>query len=527
MAHREGALSPRFSLLLRRWAAGAGRLAAASLLSLAAFSMAQQVPQASPANVEVAAAAYYAAADALVVALGVDLGRAPSPDDPAWHAALAAASHASALAADVQESSPAEEQVAALELTRRAYRLEAHAYGLTNWYSRAFAAWDAFLAAGGELTDSRPTLPSGAGAHLNTDRAEFHRVVSQLAFSRYEAGDPAGAQGWYLTLLDQEPDDPEALRWLARIAYERGDTAAAVVIWQRLVEVAPDDEGARFFLELSREREKYGVAASEAYRQGLRAYDAGRLDAALEAFEAAVASNPGFTNAAVWAGRTALEAERPDAAVKFWQLAVRLDPDDARSAWFLDYARVQQRWGVAAGRAYYDGLALYEDGDVAEAQKRFLAAVEAAPDFKDANVWAARTTQELDRPDEAIAYWQAVLRLDPNDDRARYFIHNARQAAQYGTDASEAFARGLAAYQAGDGDTAQAEFAAATAASPLFVQAWAYLGRVAFQKRDYVVAAEAYARALELQPDDEDYAFFAGEAARLAGVEQDAPAGAP
>ncbi len=520
MAHREGALSSPLASIGGRWAAGAVRLAAASLLGLFAFSMAQETDQ---AGVGAAVAAYEATEDALVWAMSIDLGRAPSPDDPAWHVALAAASRAAALAADVQQSASSEEQAAALDLARRAYRLEAHAYGLTNWYIRALSAWDAFFAVGGELTDSKPSLPSGADARLNTDGDEFHRVVSQLAFSRYEAGDFAGAHAWYLTLLDHAPDDPEALRWLARIAYERGDTADAVVIWQRLVEVAPDDEGARFFLELSRERKEYGVAASEAYRQGLRGYDAGRLGAALEAFQVAIATNPEFTNAAVWAGRTALETERPDAAVTYWELAVKLDPSDTRSAWFLDYARVQQRWGVSAGRAYYDGLALYEDGDLAEAQKRFLAAAEAAPDFKEANVWAARTTQELGRPDEAIAYWQAVLRLDPNDDRARYFIHNARQAALYGTEASEAFARGLAAYQSGDGDAAQAEFAAAAAASPIFVQAWAYLGRVAFQNRDYVVASDAYARALELQPDDEDYAFFAAEAARLADLKQSAP----
>jgi len=111
-----------------------------------------------------------------------------------------------------------------------------------------------------------------------------------------------------------------------------------------------------------------------------------------------------------------------------------------------------------------------------------------------------------------------VLRLDRNDDRARYFIANARQAIVYGTVASEAFSRGLAAYQAGDGPTAQAEFAAAATASPNFLQAWAQLGRVALQNRDYQVAASAYARAAELAPTDEDYAYFAAEAARLAGA---------
>lgn len=454
-------------------------------------------------------AAYAAAEGALVAALAVPLERTPSPDDPAWHAALQAATRAAEVAAAGVAGEP----------LLRAYRLEAHAYGLTNWYSRAFAAWDAFLAAGGELTDTKPALPAGADSHLASDRAEYRRVVGQLAFARYEAGDLEEARGWYLTLLERVPDDPEALRWLARIAYERGDTSAAVVIWQRLLEVAPDDEGARFFLELSRERERYGVEASEAYRLGLRAYEAGRLEPALEAFEAAATANPEFANAAVWAGRTALELDRPELAVRYWERAVRLAPDDARSSWFLEYARLQAAWGVTAGRAYYEGLAAYEDGDLEKARSRFLAATEAAPQFKDALVWTARTTQELGRPDEAIAYWQAVLRLDRDDERARYFIGNARRAVQYGPEAGGAFSRGLAAYQVGDGPTAQAEFAAAVAAAPGFLQAWVYLGQVAFQNRDYRVAADAYSRAAALDPSEDDYVFFADEAERLAAAE--------
>lgn len=464
------------------------------------------------------AAAYGAAEQALVVAIETPLGRAASPDDAVWRAALDAASLATSLAVAAEQAAPLDAQESALEASRRAYRLEARAYGLTNWYSRAFAAWDGFLASGGELTDTAPQLPSGASDHLSTDREEFHRVVNQLAFARYEAGDLDEARSWYLTLLDMAPDDPEALRWLARIAYEQGDTSAAVVIWQRLVEVAPDDEGARFFLDLSREREQYGEAASEAYRLGLRAYEAGRIDAALEAFQAAVAANPNFANATIWAGRSALEAKKPELAVRYWENAVALDPRDARSAWFLENARLQAQWGVVAGTAYYAGLAAYDAGELEIAHTEFLKAAEAAPTFKEAFVWTARTSQELGRPDEAIGYWQTVLRLDRNDDRARYFIANARQAIVYGTVASEAFSRGLAAYQAGDGPTAQAEFAAAATASPNFLQAWAQLGRVALQNRDYQVAASAYARAAELAPTDEDYAYFAAEAARLAGA---------
>lgn len=472
------------------------------LSSLSSPALAQEGSAASASF----AAAYEQAEQAFVTALRTDLGRAPSLDDAVWHDAVTVAEALPDAAADPDDRLSAN-------------RFLAHVYGATNWYIRAFAAWDAFLADGGELSGQRLPLPADVYDKLLPDDAEFHRVVGQLAFARYEAGDPGGARSWYLTLLDMVPDDPEALRWLARIAFEENDTSTAVAIWQRLVEVAPEDEGAKFFLELSQERARFGEEASEAYRRGLRAYEAGEFTEAFDDFRAAVGSNPEFTDATVWAGRAALDLDLPAQAVGYWERAVTLDPEDARSRWFLEYARTLDRWGVAAGRAYYAGLAAYEAGELDAAAAEFLAAAEAAPEFVDAYVWAARSTQEAGRPAEAIAYWQAVLRLDRNDDRASYFIRNARQAILHGTVAADAYARGMGAYEAGDGPGAQAEFAAAVAAAPDYTLAWAYLGRVAFQNRDYAAAAEAYGRAAALEPDNDDYAFFAGESERLANAQ--------
>ncbi len=520
MADGEGALRPVPGQGVGRRRSLAGLVVMVFALAAAAFALVADAPHAA------LVAAYARAEGAFVAALRTVLGRAPSLDDAVWREAIAAADE---LVAAAEQAGAADRTTAGQDDLLRAYRLRAHVYGATNWYIRAFSAWNDYLAEGGELSGRTLELPDDVSDKVLPDEAEFHRVVGQLAFARYEAGDMSGARSWYLTLLDILPDDPEALRWLARIAFEENDTAAAVVIWQRLVEVAPDDEGARFFLDLSREREHYGEGASEAYRLGLREYEAGDLTGALDAFRAAVAANPEFTDATVWAGRTALELDLPGEAVGYWVRATTLAPEDARSRWFLEYARTLDRWGVAAGRAYYAGLAAYEAGELDAAAERFRAATEAAPEFVDAYVWAARSTQEAGRPAEAIAYWQAVLRLDRTDDRARYFIRSARLAIAHGTAAADAYARGMAAYAAGDGLTAQAEFAAATTAAPDFTLAWAYLGQVAFQNRDYAAAAAAYGRAGELEPDNDDYPFFAGEAERLAGLREgpDSPAPDP
>jgi tetratricopeptide (TPR) repeat protein len=270
-------------------------------------------------------------------------------------------------------------------------------------------------------------------------------------------------------------------------------------------------------LSLITERERVGEAASEAYREGLSAYEEDRLGEAHAAFAKAVAANPEFVDAAVWAGRTALELELPATAVRFWERVVARRPGDGGARYFLDVARTQALWGVEAGRAFFAGQSAYERGDLESAADSFVSALEANPSMLEAWVWAARTSQELGEPEEALYFWQGVLERRPDDERARYFTELARQQIEFGPRAGQAFAEAVRHYQLAEFDQAEAGFRQAVEANPQFALAWAWLGRLYFTRADYPAAAEAYRRAAELQPANEDYSFFANEAARLAG----------
>jgi tetratricopeptide (TPR) repeat protein len=151
------------------------------------------------------------------------------------------------------------------------------------------------------------------------------------------------------------------------------------------------------------------------------------------------------------------------------------------------------------------------------ANEAFVEAARASAEFEDAWVWAARTYQELGNHAEAIYWWQGVLRLDPGDSRAEYFLSQAQNQLAYGVAAGEAFTRAVRAYQVADVAAAETAFREAVEANPEFAAAWGWLGRIAFADERYEDAAEAFSRAAELQPDNQDYAFFAEEARRLAG----------
>lgn len=453
-----------------------------------------------------AASAAYARAEQAILRAH-ELPERPHPDVAAWREALVLADEA------VRAARPL-----GGDALLRALRQSARAYGLTGWYSRSYASWNEYLDSGGVLGVARVAVqgPGGEPVVLPSDADLFVQVGVQLGFARYQAGDLEGAVPYYQRVLEVRPEEPESLRWLGRIAYELGDARAAVGYWERLVRQNPDDRAANYYLERSQERLAYGVAASDAYQAGIAAYEAGEVERAFTAFAEAFAANPAFAEAAVWAGRTALETGRPEVAVPYWERALELRPDDARAAWFLEVARAYQRWGVEAGRAYYQGQSAYDAGDLDGAAAAFEAAILSNPGMVDAWVWAARSHQEAGRPEQAARFWQGVLERDPEDERARWFLALALQQTAFGPEAGTAFMQGLASYQAGDALAAEEAFRAAVDAQPEFAAAWGYLGRIAFQDGRYLEAAQAYGRAAALEPDDEDYAFFAEESLRLA-----------
>ncbi len=466
----------------------------------------QSAPAAQEVTEATAAQAFASAEEALAAA--VASGQTPHPDQPAWREVYEKAD--AAVDAARREGTP--------QQLRDALLLAARGYGLMQWHARAFARFDEYIAEGGELTDA-------ADPQLPTDLKLFVDSANQLAYARYQAGDHVGATGYYLTVLELAPDDPEALRWLARIAFERGDVDGARVaigLWERLLEVEPGDESARYYLERSRQRADVGVAASDSFHSGLAAYEAGDLEGALNLFQAALTANPSFTDAEVWAGRIALELRLPELAVRHWRNVTEARPDDAGAAYFLRVSQTQARYGVTAGASYFDGLALYEAGDLEGAVEAFVAATTSAPEFVDAWVWAARSLQESGAATESVPYWERVLELTPDDERAAWFLRRARLATERGDVAGPAFFDAVAAYEAGDAERARRLLEEAVAAEPDFVEAWGYLGRIAFQEGRFLDAAEAYGRAAALSPGSDEYAFFAGESQRLAGGDAEA-----
>jgi tetratricopeptide (TPR) repeat protein len=224
-------------------------------------------------------------------------------------------------------------------------------------------------------------------------------------------------------------------------------------------------------------------------------------------------------------------------AIAEGQQALRLAPDHPAPLRFLAeaysitlwYARAWEMWfryEAVGGRFDEDAQMMlarvgsqlaysrYEQGDLEGALDYYRRVIDLVPDDLEAHVWAGRILLELRRPEDAAPFWEEVLRLDPGDARAQYFLELARDRARWGVDAADAFYEGVRLYEGGDLRGAQQSFARAGELNRAFTEAWAWLGRTYFEQGNYREAATYYRRAVSQAPENDTYRYFAEESER-------------
>lgn len=355
---------------------------------------------------------------------------------------------------------------------------------------------------GGALAEPSPE----AQAQLEAARAAMQEALT--TYERQYPDRPLWQQAIRAAKRATElaPEEGEPLRLLAEIYSRSNWYGPAWQAWNRYLEAgfALSSEVAPLYVEVGTEL-------------GYGAYSRGAKDEALGYYQRVIEEVPYSRDAYVWAGRILLEQGRPEEALPYWRTATERDPTDKGAAYFLQLAENEAEYGIAAGQAFQEGLSLYDEGQIQAASARFVAAARANEAFSEAYAWAGRTLLETGYPERAIPYWEALVERDPNDARAAYFLALARDQATWGPEAATDFRAGVAAYEAGDLDEAAARFRAATETRPNYAEAWAWRGRVAFERGDYAAARAAYERASELQPQNDTYRYFFEESARRAG----------
>lgn len=154
----------------------------------------------------------------------------------------------------------------------------------------------------------------------------------------YEGGRLTEALAAFRQATVDAPGLADAQRWLGRTALESGLGPEAVSAYQRAIALEGATASDAFFLDYARQVSAHGLAAVKAYRRAYDLYTAKDLAGATKGFEDATLLNPDFQVAWAWLGRVRLEAGDRPGAVRAYTVAVRLDPNDRSSAYFLSIA---------------------------------------------------------------------------------------------------------------------------------------------------------------------------------------------
>ncbi len=328
-----------------------------------------------------------------------------------------------------------------------------------------------------DLADqARTTLPK---SDWNIDRVPWKQAAA--------AADQAAAA---------EPSNPEYLLLRANIYTDVGFWKQAERSWDAYLALKPGDNAAR------------AKAANVQYNIGYAAYSRGDLVSAPIFFQKCSQLQPDNVACVIWNARVALEGGSYADAQRLYEQAAQLAPNDKTVPYFLQISRNAGKYGPAATAAFSRAYEALDKGDKAGALTLYQQATAAAPNFLDAWREQGRLALELGNLPAATAAYSAATSLPGASAADRYNLSVVQEAQGVGLAAVQAFRAAYTQYTAGDKAAAETGFIKAAQLSPKYAKAWAWVGRTAYERRDYPAAASAYGQAVALDPTDRASAYY-------------------
>jgi tetratricopeptide (TPR) repeat protein len=336
----------------------------------------------------------------------------------------------------------------------------------------------------------------------------------------------------YRQILDETPDNPDALHLLGVVAHQRGQFGRALNLIKKAVALAPDS--GNFYCNLAEACRMSGdvVGAEAAARKavaliphsadahnhlGLALQAQERHEEAVAAYRDAIELRPDFALAHNNIGGVLRELDRIDEALAAYREAVRLAPNLPLALSNL-------------------GQMLLEKGEKDEAEKYCKRAIELAPNFPEGLSNLGNVLRAKDNMKEAKDCYRLALKMRPQV----AMIHgNLGQALQQEGNLEEAikcynraveldpksprFESHMASALADKEDwtAAAAHYRKALALKSDFPEALNGLGKVLHEQGDFKGAIASFEESLKKKPDFADaYSNLAGAHAELGDLEK-------
>lgn len=262
-------------------------------------------------------------------------------------------------------------------------------------------------------------------------------------------GDYEAAERSLLTYLKQKPEDGDAKLLLAKAYQERQNYDEAIQLLQELVKARPQEVKPFFALADVYERAKMSEEAAAVYEQisvlapenreahykrGVLSFTLKQNDRAAEAFSQAARIDSNDIDSREYLFRLYQDQKNLGQAVSVLEELMELRPthwDYYPQAFALydrlkDYKRMTNTFTRAVEQAqdrgdlrFYLGVSYERRGLLVQAGEQLEAAVRLSPRSKDYLKHLAAVHERSGKVDAALAAYEKVLELDPDDSRAQ------------------------------------------------------------------------------------------------------------
>ncbi len=300
----------------------------------------------------------------------------------------------------------------------------------------------------------------------------------QEALSHHQSGNLAAAEPLYQKILDENPNQFEALFLLGSLNSDLGRLEIAETMLKNAIAANPDYAEAHNNLAVAYLRQS-------------------KLNEAIESFKETVRCQPDLFEAHFYLGIIYQQTGRYDDAAKSYQSAIAHKPDYAQARYNL-------------------GLVFHEQGNLNEARKCYSDVLKIKPDFVEARNNLGDTLQKSGKIDDAIFNYRKALDLKPDYAEAHYnlgialqekgdiknAVESYKSAIQHKPDYAQAhYNMGIIFNDDWMLDKAESCYKQAIDAEPNYAEALNNQAEVYQRQGKLDKAIESYTRAIECKPD--------------------------
>jgi tetratricopeptide (TPR) repeat protein/glycosyltransferase involved in cell wall biosynthesis len=298
------------------------------------------------------------------------------------------------------------------------------------------------------------------------------------AMLHHQAGRAGQAERLYQEILQQQPEDINALNMLGALLYQENRYEEALSQFQQVLKLQPDSPDAYNSLGVVLKAQGKAEAAADYYRKALERRsdhpevlnnlgnalkEMGDLQGAIATYEKSLAIKPNYAEAHNNLGVAYKDQENLDAAQRHYEEAIALKPN---------YAEAHNNLGIVLGL----------QGKFEEAESYFRQAIRLRSGYLEAHSNLGGLLQRLERHDEAADQYHIVLQLKPNTPETHHSLGTVLQ-------------------HQGKLEEALVQYQKALELRPNYPEAHSNSGNVLLAQGKSEAAIASYRQALELRPD--------------------------